>query len=160
MRHAIDDLVGRYERGALSRRELVAGLLALAVPAARTAGASELRPIQVGGIDHLALRVADIERSARFYADHFGATVRSRSSNSIFMDVGEQWIALFGPGAVSTGFPPTTQGVDHVSFRPTSVRSFEDRTAALREHGLDPQSPPGSGRVYFKDPDGIILQLS
>jgi hypothetical protein len=30
----------------------------------------------------------------------------------------------------------------------------------LREHGLDPTSPPGSGRVYFKDPDGVILQLS
>ena len=108
----------------------------------------------MSGIDHLALRVSDIERSARFYAEHLGATVRSRSSSSIFMDVGAQWIALFGPGAASTGFAPTPPGVDHVSFQPTAVRSFEERTKALRDHGLDPQSPPGSGRVYFKDPDG------
>ena len=41
-----------------------------------------------------------------------------------------------------------------------TARSTEERMGALREHGLDPQSPPGSGRVYFKDPDGVILQLS
>jgi metallothiol transferase len=161
MRQTIDELVNRYDRGALSRRELIAGLLALggaAPPAA--AGIAYPRPIEVSGIDHLALRVSDIDRSSRFYAEHLGATVRSRSSNSIFMDVGQQWIALFGPGAPSTGFAPTPPGLDHVSFRPTAVRGFEERTQALREHGLDPQSPPGSGRVYFKDPDGVILQLS
>jgi catechol 2,3-dioxygenase-like lactoylglutathione lyase family enzyme len=161
MQHAIDDLVDRFEEGALTRRELVVGLLALGVsaPAAGLA-APALPPIQVGGIDHLALRVSDVERSARFYSEHLGATVRSRSSSSIFMDVGAQWIALFGPGATSTGFAPTPPGLDHVSFEPTAIRTFEERTKALREHGLDPQSPPGSGRVYFKDPDGVILQLS
>jgi catechol 2,3-dioxygenase-like lactoylglutathione lyase family enzyme len=74
--------------------------------------------------------------------------------------VGSQWIALFAPGTASTGFPATPPGIDHVSFRPTGPRGFEDRVRALREHGLDPQSPPGSSRVYFKDPDGVILQLS
>jgi metallothiol transferase len=161
MEHAIDDLVTRFESGGLTRRELIAGLLALGVaaPPAPETGASP-RPIEVSGIDHVALRVSDVERSARFYAEHLGATVRSRSSSSIFMDVGAQWLALFAPGAASTGFAPTPPGLDHFSFRPTLARSFEERTQALREHGLDPQSPPGSGRVYFKDPDGVILQLS
>jgi catechol 2,3-dioxygenase-like lactoylglutathione lyase family enzyme len=161
MRQAIDDLVTRFERGTLSRRELMAGLLALGgLVSAEAAGHAPPTPIAVGGIDHVALRVTDIERSARFYAEHLGATVRSRSSSSIFMDVGAQWIALFAPGAASTGYAPTPPGLDHFSFRPTAARSFEERTQALRDHGLDPQSPPGSGRVYFKDPDGVILQLS
>ena len=47
-----------------------------------------------------------------------------------------------------------------MSFHSTRVRSLEERMGALREHGLDPTTPPGSGRVYFKDPDGVILQLS
>jgi len=161
MRQAMDELVDRFERGALSRRELIAGLLALGASAPPAVGApASPRPIDVRGIDHLALRVSDVERSARYYAEHLGATVRSRSPNAIFMDVGAQWIALFGPGAASTGFAPTPPGLDHISFQPSSVRGFEERTRALREHGLDPQSPPGSGRVYFKDPDGVILQLS
>jgi catechol 2,3-dioxygenase-like lactoylglutathione lyase family enzyme len=108
----------------------------------------------------VALRVSDVERSARFYAEHLGATVRSQSPSAVFLDVGADWIALFGPGAVSTGFPATPSGVDHVSFRSTAARSIADRVRVLREHGLDPHNPAGSERVYFKDPDGIILQLS
>jgi catechol 2,3-dioxygenase-like lactoylglutathione lyase family enzyme len=47
-----------------------------------------------------------------------------------------------------------------VSFHSTKVRSVDERMSALRAHGLEPTTPPGSGRVYFKDPDGVILQLS
>jgi metallothiol transferase len=161
VQHPSDDLVDRFEKGALSRRELIAGLMALGA-AATVAGGDPAppKPIEVGGLDHVALRVSDVDRSARFYATHLGATVRSQSPSAIFMDIGAHWIALFGPGAVSTGYPPTMAGVDHVSFHPTSARSLEDRVRVLREHGLDPHNPTGSDRVYFKDPDGIILQLS
>lgn len=161
MREATEELVGRFERGVISRRELIAGLLALA---ARGQSAAEepvqARPIQVRGIDHVALRVGDVERSARFYTELFGATVRSRSQGAVFLDVGDDWLALFARGVASTGFGPTDPGVDHLSFHAATARSSEQRMGALREHGLDPASPPGSGRVYFKDPDGIILQLS
>jgi hypothetical protein len=50
--------------------------------------------------------------------------------------------------------------VDHISFHATKQRSLDERMGALRDHNLNPDSPPGSNRVYFKDPDGIILQLS
>ena len=161
MRQAAEELVDRYERGALSRRELVAGLLAMGAASWSAGGVpNSPAPIEVSGLDHLALRVTDLERSTLFYARHLGATVRSRSSNSVFLDIGAQWIALFGPGAASTGFAETPPGVDHVSFHSTRVRSVDERMGALREHGLDPKTPPNSGRVYFKDPDGVILQLS
>ena len=159
MRQAADELVDRFERGILSRRELIAGLLALGA-SAPPASSAATGPIEVSGIDHVALRVSDVERSTRFYAEHLGGKVTSRSSNAVFMDIGTQWIALFGPGVASTGFAATPPGLDHMSFQPTSARSFEERVKALRDRGLDPASPPGSGRVYFKDPDGVILQLS
>ena len=161
MRHPSDDLVDRFEKGVLSRRELIAGLMALGASSSLAASdAAPVKPIEVGGVDHVALRVSDVERSARFYAEHLAATVRSQSPSAVFLDVGADWIALFGPGAVSTGFPPTSSGVDHVSFHSTAARSIADRVRVLREHGLDPHNPAGSERVYFKDPDGIILQLS
>jgi hypothetical protein len=50
--------------------------------------------------------------------------------------------------------------VDHLSFHSVNARGAAERMSALRKHGLEPVSPPGSGRVYFKDPDGNILQLS
>jgi metallothiol transferase len=160
MREAADELVGRFERGSISRRELVAALLALAARSAGAAPAGAAKPIQVSGIDHVALRVSDVETSARFYTSLFGATVRSQSPTSAFLDVGDDWVALFGRGVASTGYGATDPGVDHLSFHSVQVRSAAERMGALREHGLEPVSPPGSGRVYFKDPDGNILQLS
>lgn len=163
MVNRLDDLVQRYERGALTRRELIAALAALcAAPGMAHAGANaaqEKGPIEITGLDHVALRVSDVPRSVDFYRQHLGGQVRSQSSNSAFLDMGRNWIALFGQGAVSTGFPPTPTGVDHVSFR-SAARSFEERFQALKARGLEPSSPPGSGRVYFRDPDGVILQLS
>lgn len=165
----IERLVSCFERGALTRRELIAGLAALCSSASLGASVatskqetaqSKHAAIPVSGFDHLALRVADLLRSVAFYRDHLGGKITSQSANSAFLDVGEHWIALFGRGARSTGFPPTDRGVDHISFHSTQHRSLDERMGVLREHGLDPSSPPGSSRVYFRDPDGVILQLS
>jgi metallothiol transferase len=160
VQQAAEDLVGRFEKGGITRRELVAGILALAARPSAVAQTAATEPIQVSGIDHVAFRVGDLQRSAAFYKDLFGATVRSESASSVFLDVGNDWIALFARDAASTAFGVTPLGVDHVSFHSVNARSAEDRMRVLREHGLEPQSPRGSGRVYFKNPDGVVLQLS
>jgi catechol 2,3-dioxygenase-like lactoylglutathione lyase family enzyme len=163
----IESLVRRFEAGRITRRELIAGLLPLvAATAARSSGCAAQAatqapaPIEVSGLDHIALRVADPVRSAKFYTEHLGATPRAQSANSVFLNVGRNWIALFGPGAVSSGFPPTSSGMDHFAFHSVKQRSLEERMGVLRAHNLNPVSPAGSERVYFRDPDGIILQLS
>ena len=165
----IERLVCCFERGAMSRRELIAGLGALCTAHTAAAGAvvrrsvpqpGQATPIPVSGLDHIALRVSDLARSTAFYRDHLGGRIRSQSSNSTFLDVGSQWVALFGRGAVSTGYEATQSGVDHISFNSSKHRSLAERMGVLRDHGLDPVSPAGSNRVYFRDPDGIILQLS
>ncbi len=165
----LDGMVGQYERGAISRRQLISGLAALcAAPVAQPLGGAGLpaqgaraeEAIPISGIDHVALRVSDLARSTTFYREHLGGRIRSQSSNSTFLDVGSDWVALFARGAASTGFPPTERGVDHISFHSPQHRSLDERMGVLRAHGLNPVSPAGSGRVYFRDPDGIILQLS
>ena len=165
----VERLVCCFERGAISRRELIAGLGALCAAPTAAAGAfvrrsvpqpGQVAPIPVSGLDHIALRVSDLARSTAFYRDHLGGRIRSQSSNSTFLDVGSQWVALFARGAVSTGYEATQPGVDHFSFHSSKHRSLAERMGVLRDHGLDPVSPAGSERVYFRDPDGIILQLS
>jgi catechol 2,3-dioxygenase-like lactoylglutathione lyase family enzyme len=165
----VERLVRCFEQGAMSRRELIAGLGALCVaPAAATGAASatpvsqpeQRSPIPLSGIDHVALRVADLARSTAFYRDRLGGRIRSQSSDSTFLDIGNQWVALFARGAVSTGYAATQPGMDHLSFHSPQHRSLGERMGVLRSHGFDPVSPPGSNRVYFRDPDGIILQLS
>lgn len=165
----VERLVSGFERGAISRRELIAGLAALCAvssPASATGQQASVQPsgqrapIPLSGVDHVALRVSDLARSTAFYRDHLGGRIRSQSSGSTFLDIGSQWVALFARGAVSTGYEATQPGVDHISFHSPQHRSLDERMGVLRAHGLDPVSPPGSSRVYFRDPDGIILQLS
>jgi len=167
----VERMVGCFERGAISRRELIAGLTVVCAGAvAQPSGGASLpaqgqavtakEPIPLAGLDHIALRVSDLARSTKFYQEHLGGRIRSQSSNSAFLDVGSHWVALFARGAVSTGYEATQPGVDHISFHSTKHRSLEERMGVLEAHGLNPVSPRGSGRVYFRDPDGIILQLS
>jgi catechol 2,3-dioxygenase-like lactoylglutathione lyase family enzyme len=159
----LDSLVVQYERGALTRRELVTALAALCLPSvldAAQAPPPAPGPIPISGVDHLAFRVSNLKRSTAFYQQHLGGRVRSQSSNAVFLDIGSHWLALFARGAASTGYEATQPGVDHISFHSTKHRTLDQRMGALRARGLNPVSPPGSSRVYFRDPDGIILQLS
>ena len=95
----VERLVRCFEQGAISRRELIAGLGALfvvsapgteAVPPSVTAQSEPRRPIPLSGIDHIALRVSDLARSTAFYRDRLGGRIRSTSSDSTFLDVGSR----------------------------------------------------------------------
>ena len=59
MEHVIADLVGRFERGRLSRRELIQ---ALAVVAAAGAGTpASAAPLRSGSINHVSVLVTDMK---------------------------------------------------------------------------------------------------
>ncbi len=47
------------------------------------------------GINHVALEVADIDAALEFYSQLFDFTLRSRGETSAFIDLGDQFIALF-----------------------------------------------------------------
>jgi catechol 2,3-dioxygenase-like lactoylglutathione lyase family enzyme len=61
MKPIISDLVERYERGGLSRRELIQGL-ALLVAAGPASAATDAPPAGMtpSGIDHVSVRVKDL----------------------------------------------------------------------------------------------------
>ncbi|MHC4948085.1 MAG: VOC family protein, partial [Planctomycetota bacterium] len=99
----IERLVGDYERGRLSRRQLIthlAGLTALAAATGR-AGAAEDDPVAdptfaATDLNHIALRVTDLDRSQAFYAKHLGLRVSSRGETSCFMQCRERnFLAMF-----------------------------------------------------------------
>lgn len=145
----IEEMLGEYERGAISRRELVAGLTALV--SARAAAGSAASTFQAAGWNHLALRVSDVARSRDFYQKHFGMPVLSQSASSCFLGVGpEGFLALFrGQRAELDHF---CIAIEH--FRADAV------VEELKRQGLSPSRPSGTDRVYFRDPDGLVVQVS
>ena len=49
--------------------------------------------------------------------------------------------------------------MDHYCY---SVKNFDVKLAEdkLRAAGFQPEVPRGTGRIYFRDPDGLTVQLS
>ncbi len=152
----ISDLVDRYERGRLSRRELVAGLSALAGAAASgtAALAEDAPPLVPSGVDHVSILTADLERSVAFYGRVFGL-------ENVSEDVENKIVRLGAPGGrgalVSLRQEPPAGVVDHWSFRMDGF-SQEQATAALARHGLTPETTLEFG-FHVRDPDGVVVQM-
>ena len=68
MESIIDALVRRFERGGLTRRQLIPGLSTLlAATGASRADAAQAGGLRGTGIDHLSILVNGLQRSSTFY---------------------------------------------------------------------------------------------
>jgi catechol 2,3-dioxygenase-like lactoylglutathione lyase family enzyme len=52
------------------------------------------RPARLIGINHVALEVGDAEEAAEFYGRLFDFEIRGRAPGMVFLDMGDQFIAL------------------------------------------------------------------
>ena len=59
-----------------------------------TAGANGRKPRMIG-INHVALEVGDIDAALEFYGRIFDVTLRGRDEDNAFIDMGDQFLALF-----------------------------------------------------------------
>ncbi|MGA8260407.1 MAG: VOC family protein [Arenicellales bacterium] len=123
-------------------------------------------------LDHVVLRVSDVEKSLRFYCDVLGCTEERRSAKLglIQLRAGRSLIDLVDVGGEigrQGGPAPGRQGhnLDHLCIR---VDPFDD--AAIREHlaahGFEAGSTQtrygaeGNGpSIYITDPEGNVVEL-
>ena len=81
MESAISKLLETYEKGKVSRRDLVRGLVLLAA----SPGTMSAAGFQGNTINHVSLDVSDLERSTDFYQRTFGCPVHKRQGdNQVF----------------------------------------------------------------------------
>ena len=153
MNQQIESMVDAYSAGRLNRRQLLAGLgsvvAAAAMSGGRTAAAIPASTFQSQGLNHVALRVTDIQRSRKFYVKHFGATVLSEGSRNCFLGVGENnFVALF---------QGESSGMDHYCY---TIADYDPVSCmrTLEAEGLNPRRR--EDRVYFDDPDGLEVQIA
>jgi catechol 2,3-dioxygenase-like lactoylglutathione lyase family enzyme len=147
----IATMVEQFAAGRLTRRELVYGLTALLAAAARASGDAQAQPsstFQALGLNHLALRVADLDRSQAFYERHLGMTrIPGGSGSPRLMACGPHVLNLFKAAAPQ---------MDHVCF---TVPDYDAKAAEarLRAQGVEPLVE--ADRVHFLDPDGYKIQV-
>jgi catechol 2,3-dioxygenase-like lactoylglutathione lyase family enzyme len=153
MESIISNLVARFEKGSLSRRELVQGLAMLAA-SGTAATAQEDINFKAANIDHVSVQVADIQRSTDFYRKMFGFTVVSQAEEG-----GVKIVRLGNTRtlvSLNHGGPPGT--VDHFAIG-IPRHSRESITSYLTQHGATPLQGNFAG-LHVKDPDGVNVQIS
>lgn len=156
-RHDPDRLVSEFVAGRVSRRELIARLMALGAAATGVDRALAQSPRETPAptfaahtVDHLALNVTDVKRSSEWYVKHLGLRPMRATETASFLRCGNgrDFLALF------KGDEP---GMHHFSF---GIDEYDQEKAAarLREAGLTPKLR--GRRIYFDDPDSIEVQVS
>jgi catechol 2,3-dioxygenase-like lactoylglutathione lyase family enzyme len=143
MTAAIDDLVGKFEARAMSRRELVSalvGIVAAETAPAAAQGGPTTAVAQGRTINHVSLAVTDVEQSAAFYKALLGLKEVSRPGNG-GINLNHFCIGVddFDPDGMAE------------RLKQQGIQATVDRNPANRTSGGD--------QLYFTDPDKTRVQL-
>ena len=148
----ISNLVNRFEKGALTRRDLIQALAMLTA----AGGTASQAPAQDAGvkavkIDHVSIQVSDLPGSIAFYQKMFGLTFVSEDKPNEIVRLGA------GKVMVSLHHKSPTGVVDHFAL---GVEKFDKETVTrqLKERGATPQENLDAG-FHIKDPQGIGVQI-
>ena len=128
--------------------------------------------IRIREIDHVVIRVKDLDRMLGFYCDVLGCSIERRKDDIglIQLRAGRSLVDLV-PADSELGRPggaaPGSEGrnMDHLCFR---LESFDEALLAahLESHGVEPgrvtsrYGAEGQGpSMYVSDPDGNVVEL-
>ncbi|MFO1249324.1 MAG: VOC family protein [Alphaproteobacteria bacterium] len=156
MEQIIANLLNDFERGRMSRRQLVQSLAAgVAAAAATPALAAEPTRLKAIGINHYVLAVPDYAKTRDFYADLLGMKVSEDTGKQCYLGFGDTLLtARTNP---QSGMKPY---VTHVGYAlgNWNADAVEEE---LKRRGLEPRTDMGGGAKSFhiKDPDGYDVQV-
>ena len=131
-----------------------------------------MNPIRITKLDHVVLRVANIDKAIHFYRDILGCPeARIREDTGLYQfQAGASMIDLVpldSPLGTRPGYGPPDQGrnVDHIAltiepFDETALCGYLEKngitvTKSGRRFGADGYGPS----IYFEDPDGNEVEL-
>lgn len=123
--------------------------------------------LRLSGIDHVGLKVSDMDRTLSFYQRLGLALLRASGPNAdgrraAVIQVGSQEINIFShPGYAPPG-ADNHVGIDHFCFL-VEAASIDDLVLDLRQAGFDLGKGPEQRRdgisIYLHDPDGVRVEL-
>ena len=152
MEAIVSKLLTDFEKGALTRRELIRGLAMLTAASRTTAAAgSEEAAIKGAKIDHVSIQVKDLQRSINFYQNAFGFSVVSEDKTNEIVRLGTTKVL------VSLHHKSPIGIVDHFAI---GIEQFnkESVTRELRQRGINPDENIDAG-FHVKDPDSLSVQI-
>jgi len=161
MEQVIAQLLQEYERGGISRRQLIQTLAAAAASSIAASSAVAAAPdgqvFRATAFNHVSYQVSDYRKSRDFYAGLFGMKVT--------LDDGMQCRLAFGDNIlIARNRPSGTPKIDHIAYtiagwdtdksvKPALKAELERRGLKIRESGT------GGSSFHVMDPDGFEVQM-
>lgn len=115
------------------------------------------------GLNHITLRVNNIERSEHFYGDILGFTLEKKMGRSMAVyRIGEDSIVIV---EAETSYDKSSRDyrVDHFGFFVETPEQVDAVSQKFRENGVTILSGPANrknGRfVFISDPDGNMIEI-
>lgn len=128
--------------------------------------------IRIRELDHLVLRVIDLDRMLGFYCGVLGCTIERRqdSIGLVQLRAGRSLVDLVpvnGPLGKAGGAPPSKDGrnLDHFCFR---IEPFDEAAIRSQLQAHDVEAGPLATRngaegegpsIYISDPEGNVVEL-
>lgn len=151
----ISKLVREFERGKMTRRQLIRNL-AVTVTAATAAGAAspaapDPKGFKAVTVNHISYQVADYAKTRDFYADLFGMKVSQDDGKQCYLVFGDTFL-------IPRNHPSNTPRIDHIAY---TIDNWDKNTveAELKRRGLQPK-PDTENSFHVEDPNGFDLQIS
>ena len=124
-------------------------------------------PIQTTGLSHLALRVTDLARAKRFYAETLGFPVVLEQGDLVLVNAHGVLLGMRGGNpATAPGdrFDPYRVGIDHLALAVADPAALDGLArqldaAGVRHNGVEDDPTTGGRYISFYDPDGIAWEL-
>ncbi len=114
-------------------------------------------------IDHVAINITDLNRSADWYARVMGYEIIHKWTTTWMVGKGSMRLGLFQrPTATPVDDLDNKIAITHVAFL-TDAEGFERVQEKLKELGVPFEGPDDSGiaySIFFKDPDGHELDIT
>jgi catechol 2,3-dioxygenase-like lactoylglutathione lyase family enzyme len=151
MEHVIAGLLDDFERGRMTRRQLIQSL-ALAAAAAPAVHAADA-PFKAVAVNHISYQVADYGKTRDFYVGLLGMKPSDDDGKQVRLTFGADETCLV-PRTAREGSP--VPRIDHIAY--TLDHWDKDAVnAELERRGFTPRLDNNS--FHVKDPDGFDVQI-
>ncbi len=161
MENVIVRLVEDFERGRITRRQLIKSLAFVAgtaagVPvSAASALGEKSKAFRAVAVNHISYQVSDYAKTRDFYADLLGMKVVGDTGKQCGLILGDTNTFLIPRNAPPGSTPPR---IDHIAY---TIENWDKNAvkAELERRGLNPQADTENS-FHVNDPNGFDLQIS
>ena len=162
MHHEVEHLVGLYDQGGLSRRQLLQGLLALGIGPS-VAGRLRAGPGELGQsaplfrartLNHVTLYASSVARSKAFYQRLTGLPIQAEDRDFCEFRLEGGFLGIY---ASDSGQQP---GFNHFCF---GIDRYDPQVTLNTLKSALPEAKPtleSQDQVYVQDPDGVRVQFA